>query len=360
MIRIKHLFWLFLALLFVHLPGFGQSTETYDENIQRSAKKLRQYPGSAKEVEILKENYNMANAVDQERINEIRATGQPDIWLEMYRIYMKMDKRQELVKGLPERTKQRMAVEYQDYSRSIRESKNKASAYIYAHAEQLLQTDKPEAARQAYNELFQLARLNDHYKEMDRLIRMAILRGATGIEFELYNKTGRKLSSSMDVQLTEIVWAYKKVRYGQTREEKPGGRYHFSLRVILDELKVGPDQIRELEYQEERDVYRGEEVVDTIRCFVKEYRQLKKASLGGSIEFYDHYAGQVINRIPLRVESVFTNAYAFLQGDAEAAGEETRALLASRKVAYPSEEQMILDAADEFVKKTIQVILDQK
>ncbi|MBW6459805.1 MAG: hypothetical protein K0B08_04455 [Bacteroidales bacterium] len=359
MTMIKPLFLLFSAMLIACLPAIGQTTGTYDENIQRSVKKLQQFPGRTKDIGILKENYNLANAADQERIRELQATGQPDIWLELYKINVKMDKRQELVNGLPDKTRHRLGLEYHDYTKSIKEARNRAGAYLYARAQRLLGTDKPDDARQAYDELFQLARLNDSYKEMDKLIRKAILTGATAIEFELHNKTGRKLSSAMDEQLTQIVWAYKKARYGQTKEEKPGGKYHFSLRVNLDEFNVGPDQIREVEYQEERDVYEGNEVVDTIRCFIKEYRQLKKASLSGSIEFYDHYAGQVINSIPLNVESVFTNAYAFLQGDAEAASSVTRELLASKKAAYPSEEQMILDAADEFAKKAIEVLLGQ-
>jgi hypothetical protein len=65
----------------------------------------------------------------------------------------------------------------------------------------------------------------------------------------------------------------------------------------------------------------------------------------------------VVNRVPVRVESVFSNAYASLQGDPGAAGETTRELLKARKAAYPSDEQMILDAAEEFTRKAREIIL---
>jgi len=57
------------------------------------------------------------------------------------------------------------------------------------------------------------------------------------------------------------------------------------------------------------------------------------------------------------VETVFSNAYATLQGDPNAAGETTRQLLISKKAAYPSDEQMILTATEEFAKKAREIIL---
>jgi hypothetical protein len=122
-------------------------------------------------------------------------------------------------------------------------------------------------------------------------------------------------------------------------------------------MEIGPDQVKDLEYQEERDLYQGETVVDTISCLVLESRQLKKAYLSGSLEYFDPRIGQVINSVPIKVETIFSNAYATLQGNPAAAGEDTRKLLDSKKVAYPSDEQMILTATEEFVKKAKEIIL---
>jgi hypothetical protein len=67
--------------------------------------------------------------------------------------------------------------------------------------------------------------------------------------------------------------------------------------------------------------------------------------------------GQVINSVPIKVETIFSNEYATLQGNPAAAGEDTRKLLEARKAAYPSDEQMILTATEEFVKKAKETIL---
>jgi hypothetical protein len=220
-----------------------------------------------------------------------------------------------------------------------------------------LEESKPESARQAYDELLKVAALNGSYRDIDKLIRKAILGGATNVLSEMHNRTGKVISNSMIEQLSIIIWDLKKARYGQGKPAVVDNSWPFTLRVILDEMEIGPDQVKNLEYQEERDIYQGETVVDTIRCLISETRQLKKALLKGSLEYYDPRIGQVINSVPIKVETIFSNAYATLKGDPNAAGDDTRKLLDSKKAAYPSDEQMILTATEEFVKKAKEIIL---
>jgi hypothetical protein len=158
-------------------------------------------------------------------------------------------------------------------------------------------------------------------------------------------------------QLSIIIWEFKKAKYGQGKPSVTDNSFSFTLRVILDDLEIGTDQVRDLEYQEERDLYQGDQVVDTIRCLVRETRQLKKAQLTGSLEYVDNQTGQVVNRIPVKVESVFSNAFASLKGNPSAAGDATVQLLKAKKAAYPSDEQMILDATVEFSRKAGEIIL---
>lgn len=250
-----------------------------------------------------------------------------------------------------------MGIDKIDYQKELNESKYKATAYYYAHAEKLLLESKPESARQAYDELVRVAAMNGSYRELDKLIRKAILGGATNVLTEMYNKTGKVISNSMLDQLSIIVWDLKKARYGQAKPATVDNSWPFTFRVILNEMEIGPDQAKDLQYQEERDIYQGETVIDTIRCLISETRQLKKAFLSGRLEYYDPRLRQVINSVPIKVETVFANDYATLQGDPNAAGEDTRKLLNSKKAAYPSDEQMILTATEEFVKKAKEIIL---
>jgi hypothetical protein len=357
MIKIKYLFSVVLFFGYLSFQGFGQTTANYDENINRIVGRIHQYPGRTKELDELKENYSLSNKIDLERIQALLATGQPDIWYEIYQTYRKLDNRQKMVMTIPEKSFLLLGIEAANYQDNLNDSKYKATAYLYAHAEKLLQAEKPESARQAYDELVKVAGMNNSYRNLDKLIRKAILGGATNVVFEMHNRTGKMISSSVIDQLSVIIWEFKKARYNQVKPAEGDDSCSFTLRVILDDMKIGPDQIKNLEYQEERDLYKGETVVDTIRCLVSESRQLKRAQLSGSLEYFDPRIRQVINSVPLKVESVFSNAYATLQGDPNAAGEATRQLLNSKKAAYPSDEQMILTATEEFAKKAREIIL---
>lgn len=357
MMKIKVLLLFVIVSCIAGLQGFGQTTVPFDENINRIVQKTRQYPGRTRDLDELKENYLKANQADRDRIQALLATGQPDIWYDIYKVYEKLDNRQQLVLTIPEKSFLLLGTEKIDYQHDLNESKYKATAYLYAHAVKLLQVSKPEPARQAYEELLKVAGINSSYRDIDKLIRKAILGGASNVLSEMHNRTGKLISTSMVEQLSIIIWDLKKARYGQVKPAVVDNSWPFTLRVILDEIEIGPDQVKNLEYQEERDMYQGETVVDTIRCLVSESRQLKKALLIGSLEYYDPRIGQVINIVPIKVETIFSNAYATLQGNPGAAGDDTRKLLESKKVAYPSDEQMILTATEEFVKKAKNILL---
>jgi hypothetical protein len=335
----------------------GQTTAVYDKEISRIVGKIIQYPNRTKDLDDLKSNYDQANKTDLDRVKTLLATGQPDIYFEIYELYVKIDNRQKMVMILPEKAILKADLTLVDYKRTIAESKKKASAYLYAHGQKLLQSNDQEAARQAYAGLMKVVGMGESYSDLDKLIRKAVLKGATNVEFAMHNRTGKVISSSVIDRLSVIIWEFKKARYGQEKPAQADNSFAFILRVILDDLQVGPDQLRELEYQEERDIYQGEQPVDTISCLVLETRQLKKAQLSGSLEYVDKQTGKVVNRIPVKVESVFFNAYAELQGDPDAAGEDTRRLLGAKQAEYPSAEQMVLDATEEFAKKAGEIIL---
>lgn len=336
----------------------AQGTADLDEAISKAVRKLQQYPGRTREAETLREKYPLAVAADLASIAELRASGQPDIWLPVYNTYKKMDNRQKDIQSLPAQTLEMAGLTFIDLENELAESEHRATAYLNAHSRKLLATGLQADARSAYGELYQLARINPSSQDLDKMLRKSILTGASQVEFELQNRTGQAITVPLAEQLSRIVWEYRRARSVQTDSLNAApGDFRFILKVVLRDLEVGPDQIRELEYAEERDILREGMAVDTIRCSVREYRQLKKARLNGAIEFFDVQAGRVVNTLPVSVESVFTNAYAFLQGDPNAAGEATRALLSSKKAAYPSREQMILDAAEEFARKAGEAIL---
>jgi len=359
MSRIKYLMIMISLACFAYTANYGQTAGQYDEEIRKIVGKIQQYPERTKDLDELRENFEAANKIDKDYVVSLLQTGQPDIWLEIYNSYRRLEGRQQLVLGIPEKSLKLSGIKIEEYDSNLKDSKYRAMAYCYALGEKLLKSENQNEVRQGYLELLKVAKLDPSFKDLDKLLRKAILKGSTNVEFELQNLTGKKISNSMVDQLTVIIWEFKKAKYGQSKPDTIDNTFAFILRVVLDEVQIGPDQYKEVQYQEERDIYNGNVVVDTIKCLITETRQLKKALLVGRLEYVDKQTGKVVNVVPIKVESIFSNAYASLQGNPDAAGDQSRELLRSKKAAYPSSEQMILDATEEFSKKAREIILSE-
>jgi hypothetical protein len=353
----------FLVAMFILalLAGVrGQDGTQYDPDIQKLVGKLVQYPEKKKLMEELSQDFQAANQADLDYIKKLKETGQPDIWYRVYQANERIDKRQALVKTLPQKTLSQCSLTFVDNTKDLDETRIRAARYSYALAQKMLTDSTPSSARVAYVELLRVANLKyEAADNLDKMMRQAILVGSTGLEFELYDKTGKGLTKDIVNRLTKIIWEYKRAKYGNYQSDPKGPEFKFTIRVVVDDISVSPDQIKDLSYEEQRDVMREGQVVDTITCLVNEHRQLKKATMIGRIDFYDNQLNQVVNMVPVKVETVFMNSYGTLQGNPDAAGDDTRELLNSKMVDYPTAEKMALNATDEFVKKASQVVLAQ-
>lgn len=350
----------FTAIMFILLWGsslFAQDIAMLEDAFERDLKKAKQYPKNESRIDALAASYAAIALADQERIQQLRATGQPDIWYSVYKIMENMDWRQKQVMLLPEPARERMNFTYEDMADEILETRNKASAYFYAHARKLLEQKKPDAARMAYLDLVRLAGLTGEFKDMDALIRTAVLYGATDIQYELYNRTGWKLQSAIVEQLSVAVYAYRHERLEKAAADASAAPFPFIIKITLTELKVSPDRVKKANYVEERDIYRDGVVVDTIRCSIDQYRQVKGAVLSGKIEIFDVGMNSVINTVPVTAESMFIHTYATLKGNPDAAGEDTRMMLKQKEVKFPSNEAMVMDAVEEFTRQAIGILL---
>ncbi|HHB52838.1 MAG TPA: hypothetical protein ENK75_07390 [Saprospiraceae bacterium] len=94
---------LFIILL---LAGCSSSTKLlqkgeYDAAIDKSIKKLLKDADNPKEINILDRAYKLANERDRNVIEELKLSGQPDVWEDAFRRYSNLRNRQERVSRLP-------------------------------------------------------------------------------------------------------------------------------------------------------------------------------------------------------------------------------------------------------------------
>jgi hypothetical protein len=252
--------------------------------------------------------------------------------------------------SVPEKSLQKIGFEQIDYSDGIEQAEMKSAAYFYAHASALLDSGSRKEAQLAYDELYLLARMFSQYRDLDKLLRRAVPLAADNLKFEIHNKTGKELNSTIasGVGNSFNILKDKKVTY----QGKGTAEYDFTIQIILEEIKITRDQAKTRKFREERDIF-GEDnkVIDTISCEVTEHFQRKASSLKGTVNYINNTKNEVINTVPVAVESIFLHKYGSVSGNLEAMSEETRQLISRKEAKYPSNEELIFDAVLKFKEK---------
>ncbi|NCC71121.1 hypothetical protein EOM09_06075, partial [bacterium] len=113
-----------IAIAAILLQACASSTSLlrkgrYDESITKSVKKIQKKPEKIKEVQNLEQAFRIANQKDNDRINFLRLSGQPDIWDEIFKVYLVMKNRQERVRILPTEVLNHINFKYVNYDEEI-------------------------------------------------------------------------------------------------------------------------------------------------------------------------------------------------------------------------------------------------
>jgi hypothetical protein len=82
--------------------------QEYDQVIQRVAPDICDGDMNARHINYVAASYHKANQADHERIQALKATGQPDVWPEIYQRYCSMKGRNDALKCFPTKVKNGM------------------------------------------------------------------------------------------------------------------------------------------------------------------------------------------------------------------------------------------------------------
>jgi hypothetical protein len=93
-----------------------------------------------------------------------------------------------------------------------------------------------------------------------------------------------------------------------------------------------------------------------LRCTVIRFSLGKSATVDGTLDFLDNDGGQLIKSDPISAESKFDFVYALAKGNKEALSEETRRLTTLTITPFPSDDEMLLQAADRLKQYTFEVL----
>ena len=337
----------------------------YDAAIRKSVKVLMKKPDKVKEVDALQRAFYLASQQDQDAISRLKMSGQPDIYDDLLHYYSRMDRRQEVVERLPRQVLDDIGFQHVDYSRNLAESKNKAAAFFYAHAESLLKDGDKYSARQAYNELLQVKEYYPVYRDADSLVDLSLYLGTNNVLFSFINRSKTILPEDFEQDLMRISLDKLNIQWVSFDTYPVEGKYYdYTIYLYLKQIDVSPEFVKEERYTETREVEDGfDYVLDkkgnvmkdslgndikvpryvTLRCDVIETSLHKDAQVRGSLDIVDNNADRLIKTQDIEVQSNFDHHFAVVRGDLEAMSKRTKALTREKPVPFPSDARMIYD-----------------
>ncbi len=378
MMKNRHALIFGLLLIFVAAcsPSVTELTESgnYDAGIDRALDKLvgksRKNP---KDVAALETAFRKANAFDLDRAQRMKNSG-TILWTRVHSLYGDIQRRQDKIRPLlplVDRKGKQADFQFVDVSARLNEAAGKAAEQLYAEGTRLLaqgRSGNKEAARGAYAAFESIDRYQRNYRDVAALLLEAEDLGRLYITLEMRNESGAFLPRGFNEILLQTSTVDMDDRWRVFDAQRRSGRdYDYVARIIINDIQVSPERSSERQYIDEKEITDGQEyVLDAngnvakdslgndirrpklvvVRADVFETYQTKSAAVTGSYQLYDLRQGRIVDEDQLTAETLFENYASTFRGDRRALSSSSRRRIGNQPVPFPSNEQLILDAAE--------------
>jgi hypothetical protein len=306
--------------------------QEYDQVIQRLAPDICAGDLNAKDINYVAASYHKANHADHERVQALKATGQPDVWPEIYQRYCSMKGRNDALKCFPSKVKKGMNYVKLDLDEDMNVARNKAENFLVAKSRQLLSSGSKADAVEAEKYIRQLKHINRENAQLLDLQKKQALLLSEKVEFVFCS----------DYDLPD---GFQDVVFSFDQNELPSGisgiyvskkSKHPFAKVVVKQVTVSPMRLDEVTFKESK----GDKKVE-----VSDHSQNKNVAVSGYIRYFNNDGNQLLGIVPFEVKSTFKNDYTTIKGDREACSAETLNRLDSHPVPVPTDESLLLDAA---------------
>lgn len=347
----------------------------YDPAIYTSIKKLAgKKKKKAKYVRALEQAFERATMLDMREIEMLKREGREENWVEINNIVKRIKKRQRAIEPLLP------LIDQHGYKANFKfvkveeleiEAKAKAADYYYNEGRRLLalaERGDKTAAREAYEQFQKLKYYYDRYKDEAVLMEKALHLGTTYVLFDVKNHSNVLMPREFDRELRRVNLSGLQRKWKQVHSKPVKGiNYDYTATLYITQIEVSPETFKEREYIDDKTIEEGwEYVLDSngnvmkdssgndikipkkvlIKARVFETYQHKAAVVSGVLEFKDNRSGELVRSEPVTVEVNFENYAATFKGDERALTEESKKKLGNKPMPFPSDEMMILDAAE--------------
>ena len=373
---------LFLVLFAVSCTSSQKLLERgqYDRAIDKAVEKLQKKPGDSEELEVLKEAFELANMFDNERIEYLQLEGNDENWIEIFELYEQLDRRQDKIRRLPSRVRNQF--EFVNYDRAIVDSKSAAADVSYRRGLEYMEQGGKENYRLAWAEFIRAAELYPGYEDVEQKIEEARVLGLNHTLFVAENNSGVMVPEYFETELSKITLRDLNTRWLNIDTfENNNITYDHLVVLNVTNIVFSPESVERQIIRESKEIQDGmtyaydddgnvrkDSLGNDIRipnminvsAEVTEVLQQKSAFVGGTLDIFELESDQLVHTDNLSVEFLFENRYGTVSGDERALSEETEEIVGGRELPFPSNEQMVMDAADLLKERTKNIIRSER
>lgn len=319
----------------------------YDKVIQRLAPEICKGNKNPKRINLVAASYNNANRFDYERIQGLKASGQPDVWPEIYQRYCSMKGRSEALDCFPSSVKNeilRNRIHYVplNFDDDMMVARNKAENFLVAKINQLLATGTKEDGMEANKYFAQLMKTNRDNPNIPRYFMRTSLCFGDAVFLGYDNSSDYRLSPAFMATVLSFDEGELPTYNVFHTERDRSIFYMYTVAAVVKEVNISPVKLDEVTFKETN----GSKTVE-----VTDYSQNKSVKVSGNIICLCSSCSirseedEPFFSVPFEVTSTFKNDYTTIKGDREACSAETLSRLDSHPVPVPTDESMLLDAA---------------
>ena len=342
----------------------------------KTAKRNQEY------IPLLKQAYIKAVAQDQVLLQRWQLDNNPTVLESIYETYVGMDQRQNKIKPLLPLTliKENEVVDFdfENYNSKIIDSKNDLSDYLLNNSKTALSAANTLEARNVYNDLVYLEKINPNFKDTRDLIKKALEKGTHYIKVDLKNQSQTVLPQLLEEELLNFSTYGINDQWTQYHNnEIVELDYDYNIDIIIDRIVMSPEQVSKKELHKEKLVQDGyiyeydangnvkkdslgndikRDKFVTIKASVVQNTQFKESNVNAVVQLTDNRTSQTVDRFPVASNFIFTYIYGSVYGDRRALDANYLETLNPRSVNFPTDEQMIYDTGEDLKYKIKQIL----
>jgi hypothetical protein len=354
----------------------------YQAAIEVGARKMRQNPKKAdKTILAIERAFKIEKSRITDKINQLKREGNPENWLSIYNLYKQLNQYQSVLKPvLPmfiQKEFRNADIELINIDQELADTKIKAAEFLYVEADNLLKSTNKIDAREAYGRFQKVKELHSNFRDVNAKIQEAYNKGQNHILIHYTNDTRMIIPQEFMANLQ---------RYNADDLNSEWTKYHlkanefsiydFGIEVHIQTVDIGPEQIRETNYEDVAKVQDGFQYIldgkgnvakDTlgndlkepkyvdVKALITKTEQTKIGVLTGVI-VYKKANKQSFKTFPFREDLVFQNFFGTAQGDQRAVSEQSAQLIGGRPLPFPTDIQMVMDASEIIKGNTFEII----